>query len=119
MTVYSFILHIGSTFPSCFRFGVFGNVVAAADYLATVKAEVGLLVPLGGAEGVVWNLGVDLGEARFVRFVCTNWGRGEGTVERRETFQPAREERWWSEGHCSDGYCAMVRGGIVCGDGLG
>jgi len=86
MTVYAFILHIGSPFPSCFCFGVFGNVVTAANHLAAVEAEIRLFVPLRRAERVGGDFGMDLGKARFVGFVCPDWGRGEGAVERREAF---------------------------------
>jgi hypothetical protein len=70
-------MNIRSPFPSCFCFAVFGDVVAGADYLATVETEVGLFVPERGAVRVFGDIGVVCGEALFRRLLASYGGCGE------------------------------------------
>ena len=67
-------MYIGSPFPTCLCFRVFGDVVSGFYFLAAVEAEVGLFVPEGGAVGVGWDVGVVSGETLFGGFLGGDWG---------------------------------------------
>jgi len=86
-------------FPAVFDFRALGDRVAGLGDGGAVEAEVGLLVPGGGAVGVGGDGGVLVGELGGGGAGVSGRGGGEGSGVEEGALLEERGERWWAVRH--------------------